>query len=215
MHSIATVARGASRNYDVLVAALYQIRKLRWRLVLVGDITRSAPTVRELQAQIARLGLCDRIDIRGAVSPEQVAALYSSSDIFVLSSRFEGYGMAFTEALAHGLPVVGTRVGAVQNVPEDTGVLVPVDNPDPLATALRRLIENPQERERLAAGRARSRSRPGASRRNVSPACCRISHDQLQRELYQTNKINHLRKSGMSNRSIQSLGFLRQVSHHV
>jgi len=140
------------KAYDVLVAALHQVRELRWRLVLVGDITRSAPTVRELQAQIARLGLCDRIDMRGAVSPEQVAALYSSSDIFVWSSRFEGYGMAFTEALAHGLPVVGTRVGAVQNVPEDAGVLVPVDNPDALGRALRRLIENPQERERLAAG---------------------------------------------------------------
>jgi glycosyltransferase involved in cell wall biosynthesis len=141
------------KGYDVLVAALDQIRELRWRLLIAGDCTRSTATTSELQTQIERLGFGDRIDMRGALSPEQVAALYSSSDIFVLASRFEGYGMAFTEALAHGLPVVGTTVGAaVQNVPQDAGVLVPVDNADALASALRHLMENPQERERLAAG---------------------------------------------------------------
>ena len=154
--AIALLAVGAvvpRKGYDVLVAALDQIRELRWRLVIAGDCTRSTATASELQAEIARLGLGNRIDMRGALSPEQVAALYSSSDIFVLASRFEGYGMAFTEALAHGLPVVGTTVGAaVQNVPQDAGVLVPVDNADALASALRHLIENPQERERLAAG---------------------------------------------------------------
>ena len=154
--AIALLAVGAvvpRKGYDVLVAALDQIRELRWRLVIAGDCTRSMATTGELQTQIERLGFGDRIDMRGALSPEQVAVLYSSSDIFVLASRFEGYGMAFTEALAHGLPVVGTTVGAaVQNVPQDAGVLVPVDNADALASALRHLMENPQERERLAAG---------------------------------------------------------------
>ena len=154
--AIALLSVGAvvpRKGYDVLVAALDQIRELRWRLLIAGDCTRSTATTSELQTQIERLGFGDRIVMRGALSPKQVAALYSSSDIFVLASRFEGYGMAFTEALAHGLPVVGTRVGAaVQNVPQDAGVLVPVDNADAFASALRHLMENPQERERLAAG---------------------------------------------------------------
>ena len=71
----------------------------------------------------------------------------------MLPSRFEGYGMAFTEAIAHGVPVVGTKAGAIaENVPQAAGVLVPPDDVDALAATLRQLIENPQERERLAAG---------------------------------------------------------------
>jgi glycosyltransferase involved in cell wall biosynthesis len=91
--------------------------------------------------------------LRGVVTTDELASLYASSDLFVLASRFEGYGMAFTEAIAHGLPVVGTKVGAIaQTVPDNAGVLVPADDADALASALRRLIEKPQERERFAAG---------------------------------------------------------------
>src|SRR5262249_48635992 len=108
---------------------------------------------RQLHAQITFSGLDDRIDMRGALASEEMGALYAASDIFVLSSRFEGYGMAFTEAVAHGLPVVAANVGAGKHtIPWHAGMLVPVDDADALASALRRLIENPQERERLAAG---------------------------------------------------------------
>src|SRR5262249_56411682 len=76
-----------------------------------------------------------------------------ASDLFVLPSRFEGYGMAFAEAIAHGLSVIGTRAGAVPDtVPADAGVLVPPDDVAALAAALRRLIEARDERRRPAAG---------------------------------------------------------------
>jgi glycosyltransferase involved in cell wall biosynthesis len=59
--------------------------------------------------------------------------------------------MAYAEALAHGLPVVATNTGAIPDtVPADAGVLVPPDNVEALAAALRRLIERPGERARLA-----------------------------------------------------------------
>jgi glycosyltransferase involved in cell wall biosynthesis len=141
------------KGYDVLGAALAKIKHLPWRLVIVGDCTRSAITAQLLRTQIAKLGLADRIILRGVVTADELASLYASSDLFVLPSRFEGYGMAFAEAIAHGVPVVGTKAGAIaQTVPDNAGVLVPVGDADALANALQRLIEKPQERERFAAG---------------------------------------------------------------
>jgi glycosyltransferase involved in cell wall biosynthesis len=140
------------KGYDVLVAALAKIRHLSWRLVVVGDRTRSVSTAERLSAQILHAGLADRISLHGVVSAHELSSLYAQADLFVLPSRFEGYGMAFTEAIAHGVPVVGTRVGAIAHtVPDKTGVLVPPDDPDALAMALQGLIENEAERERLAA----------------------------------------------------------------
>jgi glycosyltransferase involved in cell wall biosynthesis len=140
------------KGYDVLVAALARLAHLRWRLVIAGDGGRSPETFRRLEAEIAALDLADRITLLGAVSAEQLASLYQRCDLFVLPSRFEGYGMVFAEAIAHGLPVVGTTAGAIpETVPDTAGVLVPPDDVEALAAALRRLIEDPAERERLAA----------------------------------------------------------------
>ena len=67
---------------------------------------------------------------------------------------------AYAEAIAHGVPVVGTTAGAIpETVPADAGVLVAPDNVEAFAAALQRLIANAGERERLAAG-ARAASFP-------------------------------------------------------
>jgi glycosyltransferase involved in cell wall biosynthesis len=89
--------------------------------------------------------------VLGAVSPERIVGLCLGSDVFVLASRFESYGMALAEAIAHGLPVVATRAGAIPDtVPAGTGLLVPPNNVAALAQALRRLISDRTERRRLA-----------------------------------------------------------------
>ena len=73
------------------------------------------------------------------------------ADVFALASRFEGYGMAFAEAIAHGVPVVGTNAGAIPGtVPPDAGLLVAPDDATAFASALRRLISNSDERRRYA-----------------------------------------------------------------
>jgi glycosyltransferase involved in cell wall biosynthesis len=141
------------KGYDVLLAALARIADLPWSLTIVGDRSRNRATADEVEASIAALGLASRVTLAGAVSAERLAAFYAQADLFVLASRFEGYGMAFTEAIAQGVPVVGTTAGAIpETVPADAGVLVPPDDVAALALALRRLIGEPEARRRLTDG---------------------------------------------------------------
>jgi glycosyltransferase involved in cell wall biosynthesis len=141
------------KGYDLLVAALSRITDLPWRLVIAADAGRSPATARALEGQIAELHLTDRVELVGSVSPDRLEDFYRSADVFVLPSRYEGFGMAFTEAIAHGLPVIGTTAGAIpEAVPSGTGVLVPPDDAGALTVALMRLIGDPTERTRLSAG---------------------------------------------------------------
>ena len=140
------------KGFDVLVAALAVMLDLPWRLTIAGDRNRDGKAAAQLDADIARLGLGGRVTVLGAVSAQQIADLYAKADIFALASRFEGYGMAYSEAIAHGLPVIGTRVGAIPDtVPPNAGILVEPDDVPAFAVALRRLITDAGERERLAA----------------------------------------------------------------
>lgn len=141
------------KGYDVLLAALASIAGLPWRLTIAGDLTRSPTTSDKLEADIARHRLADRVDLLGAVSPQRLGTLYSSADVFVLASHFEGYGMAYAEAMTHGLPIIGTTGGAtVDTVPPTAGVLVEPGNVKALTRALRAVLENEEERRRLARG---------------------------------------------------------------
>ena len=147
--SIGSVVPG--KGHDVLVAAVATIVDLPWRLTIAGDRTRNPAAAARLDSDIAAYGLGDRVAVLGAVPPERVIELYLASDVFVLASRFEGYGMALAEAIAHGLPVVSTMAGAIPDtVPAGAGLLVPPDDVAALAQALRRLIGDCAERQRLA-----------------------------------------------------------------
>lgn len=138
------------KGFDVLIAALGTLTKLPWRLTIVGDRTRDRKAVAQLEADITLHRLSDRVAVLGVVSPQRLAEFYVEADVFVLASRFEGYGMAYAEAIARGLPVIGTSAGAIpETVPHGTGILVKPDDPPALADALRQIIEDPTERLRL------------------------------------------------------------------
>jgi glycosyltransferase involved in cell wall biosynthesis len=140
------------KGYDVLIDALATLADLDWRLVIAGDRTRDGATADAVAAHIAALGLRARVSMRGAVGDDELARLHSEADVFVLASRHEGYGMAFAEAINHGLPVVGTRAGAIpETVPAGAGVLVEPDDAPALAAALRIMIANADARETYAA----------------------------------------------------------------
>jgi len=140
------------KGYDLLIAAVASLADMPWRLTIAGDRTRDLATAARLDADIQTHGLADKVVVLGAVPPEHIIELYLASDVFVLASRFEGYGMALAEAIAHGLPVVSTKAGAIPDtVPRGAGLLVPSEDAAALAQALRLLIGVPAERRRLAA----------------------------------------------------------------
>jgi glycosyltransferase involved in cell wall biosynthesis len=139
------------KGFDVLVSALAMLTDLPWRLTIAGDLQRDPHEAARLQNLIAQLRLADRIRTPGAVPPSQLAILFGEADLFALASRFEGYGMAYAEALSYGLPVVGTTAGAIPDtVPKGAGLLVPSDDPAALAAALRSVLVDPEHRRRLS-----------------------------------------------------------------
>ncbi len=143
----------ARKGHDTLLQALAGLRDRRWQLHCAGSLQRDTATAGAVRGAAARLGLDDRVVWHGEVDTAQLAALYDSADAFVLASHHEGYGMAFAEALAHGLPVVGCAVGAVvDTVPAQAGSLVPAGDADALRAALQGLMDDATLRESLAAG---------------------------------------------------------------
>jgi glycosyltransferase involved in cell wall biosynthesis len=162
VHLLAVGSIVPRKGYDVLVSALSELKDLPWRLSIVGDPTRDEACSRALDSDIDRYGLRSRIERVGAVSQLALAELYDRTDLFVLPSRFEGYGMAFADAIAFGVPVIAARAGAIpETVPAQASILVPPDDVPALASVLRRLLEDRAEREALRAhARASARALP-------------------------------------------------------
>lgn len=142
------------KGHDVLLEALHTIAHLRWQAVIagpVGDLAYGAT----LHHMRDRLGLADRVLLAGPVSERELAELYGRATIFALATRFEGYGMVFDEAMAHGLPIVTCDAGAVlDTVAPGAGVLVPVDKPREFARALESVLEDADVRGALASASA-------------------------------------------------------------
>lgn len=146
----------ARKGHDVLLAALAQVTDLPWRAVIAGA-ARDEAVARALSAQTEELDLRRRVTFMGELDDFALGALFRQATVFALATRYEGYGMVFAEALAHGLPIVTCRAGAVPGtVPQAAGLLVPPDMPDAFAGALRRVLSDDGFRAGLAAGSARA-----------------------------------------------------------
>lgn len=127
------------KRHDALIDALAMLADLDWEARIIGSDRLDPGCAEGLRARVAEQGLERRIAIVGALADTRAAM--ERADIFALASEYEGYGMAFAEAMAQGLPVVACRAGAIADlVPEAAGALVPPGDTQALAAALRRLI---------------------------------------------------------------------------
>jgi len=139
------------KGFRTLVEALAGIAELDWDCRIAGSLDRDLQETGALRALIAQKGLEQRVSLLGALEERDLEAEYDRATLFVLPSHFEGYGMAFAEALARGLPIVACSGGAVGlTVPAAAGVFVPAGDAERLAAALRELLSNPDDIGRRA-----------------------------------------------------------------
>lgn len=143
------------KGFDVLLHAFRLIRQRvpEARLTLAGE----GPEGPRLLALASSLGIADAVAFPGVVSGEAKAALFARARVFVSSSRREPFANANLEAMAAGRPIVATRVGGnLEMVEEEVGgLLVEPEDPEGLAKALLRLLEDRTRAE--AMGRAARR----------------------------------------------------------
>lgn len=105
---------------------------------------------------IERLKLWPHIKIVSGISTEQLVEYYAQSQIAVVPSIYEGFGLPAGEAMACGVPLISTNGGALPEVVGDAGIQVPIRDSEAIALAIAALFRNPEQREQLAvAGRQR------------------------------------------------------------
>jgi len=140
----------AQKAFDVLIRAVAQLPGAH--LVLVGDGEERMA----LERLAADLGISDRLVVTGW--SEAAASCLGSFDVVAIPSRYEGLPLVLLEAMLSGRAIVATGVGSILDALQDgeTGLVVPVDNADALADALRRLRNDAGLRLRLGAAAARS-----------------------------------------------------------
>ena len=145
---------GDRKGVPELLAALGSagLRDRSWTATLAGD-----GEVERFRHEVARAGLGDRVALPGWLGAADSAVLMARADILVLPSHAENFPLSVIEALAAGVAVVSTPVGATPELLADGGsaLFVPVGDADALAAALVRLVDDAGLRARLAqAGRA-------------------------------------------------------------
>lgn len=152
----------ARKGLHVLLDALARVTA-EWRLTVVGGLDGEPAYTRSIQTQIQRLNLAGRVTVRGRLTDAQVRAELETHHLLAVPSFYEGFGIAYLEALACGLPVLATTAGAAGELitPGVDGALVPPGDAPALADALRPLLTEPVTllRQSLAA-RARFQRHP-------------------------------------------------------
>jgi glycosyltransferase involved in cell wall biosynthesis len=151
--SVAAVIPG--KGHDLLLDALAMLAGLRWRCLCVGSVEREPAFAEGLRRRVLDGGLEGRVRFSGPQTGADLSRSYGVSDLLVLPSRGETYGMVVTEALARGLPVVAAEVGGVPEAlghgADGTrpGLLVPPDDPVALRDALQAWLEDADLRRQL------------------------------------------------------------------
>lgn len=120
--------------------------RAKYPLLLVGA---TGWLMEKLDDQIGRLGIRENVIKAGYVPEKELPALYSGALMFVYPSLYEGFGLPPLEAMASGAPVIASDVSSIPEVVGDASIRIDPQDPDSLASAMTRLIEEPDLRRQL------------------------------------------------------------------
>jgi glycosyltransferase involved in cell wall biosynthesis len=151
------------KGFDLLLKAFARLKDQypNWTLTILGD----GPLRKSIESLRDELGLVGRVLLPGVVRNSH--QVLQQADIFVMSSRWEGWSMALMEALSCGLPVIATdcRCGPREMIQDRAnGVLVPTEDTEALADTMARLMSDESERKHLASRAAEINEQFGVDR---------------------------------------------------
>jgi glycosyltransferase involved in cell wall biosynthesis len=159
IHLLCVATLNPGKGHEDLISALATMPFVDWRLTCAGSLTRDPRTAERVRALIRDAGLDELVSLAGELDGPSLEAMYDGSDVFVLATLRETYGMAVAEALAHGLPVVSTTTGAIPDlVGSDAGLLVSPGDVPALTDVLSQVLRDDALRKRLTDGARRVRA---------------------------------------------------------
>jgi glycosyltransferase involved in cell wall biosynthesis len=153
------------KGQDLLVRALAELTDVDdWHCTFVGARDAAPVFVDELDRTVGSSGLTRRTSFAGVLTGRALERAFARSDLVVVPSRSESFGMVVSEALARGIPVLATRVGGIPEAMAGSagGILVPPEDPWALEVVLRQWWASPVRRSQLksAALRSHGNARP-------------------------------------------------------
>lgn len=139
------------KGLNVLAEALTKLRSENWRLLVVGD----GPERKPFQQALTESGLLERTTFTGALNYDEMPPLFQKIDVLAIPTETtkrirEQFGRVIVEAMACGVPVVGSTCGAIPEVIDDVGLVFPERDAGALAEALRRMLTDAELRAEFA-----------------------------------------------------------------
>lgn len=132
------------KGLHVLVEALAQLKDVPWQLRIAGDMSQDKEYTEMIRAQLLRQGIDKRVEFLGQVTDNELSAALLSSHLLVMPSLYEGLGIAYLEAMGHGVPVIASSAGGAGEIIDDgeEGFLVDPGDTVTLGKRIRRLAQD-------------------------------------------------------------------------
>lgn len=138
------------KGYGILIKAVKVLKEkgIDVHLILIGD----GPQRKALQELSEKLGLSSSIKFTGWLESDEKFKFLAASDIYVMSSIHEGFGVVLLEAMAAGVPIIATDQGGQTDIIKDSrsGILIPPGKAEKLAEAVLSLAKDPKKRENIS-----------------------------------------------------------------